>query len=82
MSMNLTDPKLGYVVGTGTTGSGLGTWLDLIPNEIGKLATVVGICLSVVLIVMHLRKMQQDSREGKLREELLREQIKQVREDD
>lgn len=78
----ITDPKLGYVVGTGTTTSGLGTWLDLIPNEIGKLATLVGICLSLVLIAMHLRKMRQDAREGKLREELLRAQIEQVRQDE
>lgn len=78
----MTDPKTGYVVGTGTTTSGLGTWLDLIPNEIGKLATLVGICLSMVLIVMHLRKMRQDARESLLREELLRAQIEQVRENE
>lgn len=78
----MTDPKTGYLVGTGTTTSGLGTWLDLIPNEIGKLATLVGICLSMVLIAMHLRKMRQDAREGKLREELLRAQIEQVRQDE
>lgn len=78
----MTDPKTGYLVGTGTTTSGLGTWLDLIPNDIGKLATLVGICLSMVLITMHLRKMRQDAREGKLREELLRAQIEQVRQDE
>lgn len=78
----MTDPKTGYIVGTGTTTSGLGTWMDMIPNDIGKLATLVGICLSLVLIVMHLRKMRQDTAEGRLREELLRAQIEQVREID
>lgn len=77
--MNLTDPKLGAVVATGTGGSGLGTWLDMIPNEIGKLATLVGIILSMVLIVMHLRKMRQEARESRLREELLRAQIDDVK---
>lgn len=85
----MTDPKTGYIVGTGTTTSGLGTWMDMIPNDIGKLATLVGICLSLVLIVMHLRKMRQDTveaagraREQALKEELLRAQIEQVREID
>jgi len=32
----------------------LGTILDLIPNEIGKLATLVGILLSIVLIYAHI----------------------------
>lgn len=78
----MTDPKVGYIVGTSTTTSGLGTWLDLIPNDIGKLATLVGILLSMVLIVMHLRKMVLDARESRLREELLRAQIEQVRQNE
>lgn len=85
----MTDPKVGYIVGTSTTTSGLGTWLDLIPNDIGKLATLVGILLSVVIMTMHIRKMVLDSRESaareresKLREELLRAQIEQVRQNE
>lgn len=50
------SPKLAVSVSALTTGSGLGTILDLIPNDIGKLATVVGIILSAVLIFTHLRK--------------------------
>lgn len=73
--MNLTDGRLGAAVGAGTSGSGIATWLEMIPNEIGKLATLVGIILSLVLIVMHVRKMRQDARESKLREDLLRAQI-------
>lgn len=65
-----------YVVASGTTGTGLATWLNLIPNEIGKLATLVGIVLSVVLIVMHIRKMRQEARESALRESILSEQLK------
>jgi hypothetical protein len=65
-----------YVVSASTTVTGLSTWLNLIPSEIGKLATVVGIILSITLIVMHVRKMRQEARESALREEILREQLR------
>lgn len=50
------NPKVASAVSTITTGTGIGTFLDWIPNDIGKLATLVGICLSMVLIYTHLRK--------------------------
>lgn len=50
------NPKVAGTVSAATTGSGLGTVLDLIPNEIGKLATLVGIILSLVLIYTHWRR--------------------------
>ena len=50
------NPKVAWSMSTLTTGSGLGTILDAIPNDIGKLATVVGIILSSVLIYTHSRK--------------------------
>ncbi len=50
------NPKIASVVSTATTGTGVGTFLDLIPNDIGKLATLVGIILSSVLIYTHWRK--------------------------
>lgn len=77
--MNVTDGRLASTVSAGTTGSGLATWLDLIPNEIGKLATLVGIALSVVLIIMHLKKMNHDSKEAYLKQELLQAQIDVIR---
>jgi hypothetical protein len=46
----LTNPKVGVLVAGATTGSGVGTWLDVIPDDIGKLATLVGIGLSLVLM--------------------------------
>ena len=64
-----------YVVSASTTVTGLSTWLNLIPSEIGKLATVVGIILSITLIVMHVRKMRQEARESALREAILEEQL-------
>jgi hypothetical protein len=75
--MNILDSHgPSYVVSASTTVTGLSTWLNLIPSEIGKLATVVGIILSITLIVMHVRKMRQEARESALREEILREQLR------
>ena len=50
------NPKIGQVVASSTIGTGIGTILELIPDDIGKLATVVGIILSSVLIYTHWRK--------------------------
>lgn len=75
--MNILDSQPASIaVASGTTVTGLSTWLNLIPSEIGKLATVVGIILSITLIVMHVRKMRQEARESALREEILREQLR------
>lgn len=46
----LTNPKVAASSAGVTTGSGIGTWLNYIPDDIGKLATLVGIVLSLVLI--------------------------------
>lgn len=49
----LTSPKVGATVAAITTGTGAGSALDWIPDDIGKLATLVGIILSVILIAVH-----------------------------
>lgn len=82
--MSILDSQpVGYVVAGSTTATGLSTWLNLIPNEIGKLATLVGVILSITIIVMHIRRMrldaekaQQDARESALREAILEEQLR------
>ena len=76
----LESPPVGHAVAGGTLTTGVATWLNLIPNEIGKLATLVGIVLSLVLIVMHIRKMRHDSAESELRRELLRLKIQKTKE--
>lgn len=48
------NPKIGTTVAAATSTSGLGTFLDLIPNDIGKLATLLGIVLSIVLIYANI----------------------------
>ena len=47
------SPKVATVLGTATAGTGLGSVLDLIPDDIGKLAVLVGIVLSSLLIYSH-----------------------------
>lgn len=49
----VTNPKVGQTIAAATTTTGLGTILDWIPDDIGKLATLIGIVLSVVLIRLH-----------------------------
>lgn len=48
------SPKVAAGVSAVTTGTGAGTILEWIPDDIGKLATLVGIILSVILIRVHL----------------------------
>ncbi len=71
-----TDIKTAATVATGTTGTGLGTILDLIPSDIGKLATVIGIILSSVLIFTHIRKGAIEYRKTKLEIKILEEKAK------
>lgn len=47
------SPKVGAAVSAATAGTGVGTILDMIPDDIGKLATLVGIMLSALLIYSH-----------------------------
>ena len=56
MSNVVNDIKIAWATVMGTIGSGMGTALDMIPNDIGKLATLLGIVLSTVLIYTHFRK--------------------------
>ncbi len=45
------SPKVAAVVAGGTTGSGVATTFDWIPFWLGEIATVLGICLSLILII-------------------------------
>ncbi len=60
------DVKTAVVVATGTTGAGVSSWLELIPNDIGKLATIAGIILSIVLIYSHIGKGRLERRKLEL----------------
>lgn len=67
-----TNPKIASGVSAVTTGAGVTTVLDLIPDDIGKLATLVGIVLSAVLICTHFRVGRIQCKKIQLEIELLR----------
>jgi len=62
----LEDVKTAVAVATGTTATGVSTWLEYIPDDIGKLATVVGVILSIVLIYSHIKKGRLERRKLEL----------------
>jgi len=43
-----------------TVTTGTATWLEWIPSDIGKLATLIGVILSSILIYTHFKKLQRD----------------------
>ncbi len=65
------------IVSAVTTGSGLAMVLEMIPNDIGKLATVTGIVLSIILIFNHIRKGNIEYLNIKLENKLLNMKINQ-----
>ena len=71
----MTNPKAGALTAGGTISTGIVSWLNYIPDDIGKVATLVGIVLSTVMIVMYIKKISQDAKESALREQILQEQL-------
>ena len=57
----ITSTKASATIAAGT--GAMGQILDLIPNDITKLATLVGICLSLVLIYVQWRNAQKTNLE-------------------
>ena len=75
LSDALQSPKVAVSVSTVTTGSGIATFLDLIPSNIGNFATVIGIILSLVLIVTHILKSFRDHERHKLEMKALKRAV-------
>jgi len=69
------DARTGTITAASTVGTGMGTVLDLIPNDIGKLATVVGMILSSLLIYAQVIKIQRE-RVGRERDAIELAQLK------
>ena len=66
------DVRLGVGTAAAPTSTGLGMVLDYIPDDIGKLASCVGIVLSSVLIYTHIRKGRAEYEKIKLETEKLK----------
>lgn len=76
-----TSPKIALAVSTATAGTGGGTVIDLIPDDIGKLASLVGIILSVVLIYTHLRRGPAEYKKAQLELKILKQKEAQLLKD-
>jgi len=70
-----TDIKMATASAAMTTGTGTATFLDYIPTDIGKLATLIGIILSSVLIYTHIRKYNLEKKSHKLDQQIKLQQI-------
>ena len=69
------DQRVGYTVAGGTMIPGASiSWFDIIPNDIGKLAFVLGMVLSCVIIYTRLRQGKIEFEKTKLEVEILREE--------
>jgi hypothetical protein len=71
-----TSVKTAATAGVTTASAGVGTWFDVIPDDIGKLASLVGLCLTAVLLVFHIKKGLLDIRKANLEIKLLQNKIK------
>ena len=68
----MTDSRIAGPIATLTTTTGVAEWLNWIPNDIGKLATLVGILLSLVLIGTHLTRAVLDYRRHRAKMDAIR----------
>lgn len=50
------SPRLAHAVAAGTTATGVGTFMDWIRQDIGFMAACAGLCLTVLLIILHASK--------------------------
>ncbi|AAQ96563.1 hypothetical protein [Vibrio phage VP16C] len=63
----INDVKVAMGIGVGTASGGVGQWLDLLPdNALTKTATIIGMCLSLVLIYTHLKRHIREERMAKV----------------
>jgi len=73
----VTNVKVGAATAATTTTTGAATFFDLIPDDIGKLASCLGIILTSILIITHLRKGRLDYEKTKLEIAILKEREKE-----
>lgn len=69
----ITDIKTGFVTAAATIYAGVGTAIDAIPDNIGKLAALVGVVLSCILVVVQWRAAKKNALDIKIKEETLAE---------
>jgi fucose permease len=79
--MSQTFAKASGAIATGTTGSGIATAMNWIPDNIGNIATLIGAVLSLVLIVYWIQRIITDYRKNKLDRERDRLELDKLKRD-
>lgn len=74
-----TEPKIAAVTATTTTASGIATWNELIPIDVGLVGAIAGALLSIVLIITHVLKNKRDAEKHKLELEILKQRLNEKR---
>jgi len=89
MSSSLIDSvifntKIAATTSVATITAGFASFLNLIPNTIGVVASILGVILTTVLIITHIKKMyrdkdqsERDAEKDKLEIEILKRQLKE-----
>lgn len=75
------NAKVGIATAATTAGSGIGTVLDYIPDDIGKLATLVGLVVSGIVGYAHWQLAQKSKAETELLKKELLERRKRLNDD-
>lgn len=73
------NPKTGHAVAGGTLTNGIGYVLGMIPDDIGKLGTIIGALLSATLIYVHIGKFRADMKSRALADEKSKIEVERLR---
>ena len=70
------------VVAVSTTISGIGTILDVIPDDIGKLATLLGVVLTTVMIYTRITHSRIERERAQLEVDILKVKLSETKTND
>ena len=72
----IADARVAAGAALTTSGSGIAQWLDMLPSTaLTKGATLIGIILSTVLIVVHIRRDRREAAKMKLELDIMRQTL-------
>ena len=70
-----TDTKVATTTAVITTSTGLSSFLEYIPNDIGKLGTIVGFTATIIFTYIQIRKYLLERKDKLLDHQLKQQQI-------
>ena len=75
----LQSPKVAVGVALTTSATGTGTIYDWIPNNIGPLASALGVVLTAILVISNIDKMIRERRSSELNDQRLELEISRLK---